>query len=264
MKEKNSFLKRYLFQAPVFLAMERAVECRLIAGVDLRRPILDLGCGDGLFSSVLFNMPPEIGIDISQAELMKASQRKAYRNIVSGDLSMLPLKTQSFNTVICNSVMEHVIDLKKAIKEARRVLSPQGKFILTLPTENYEKFLFYPRILNGLGLKALARYYRKAVTNIFKHYHAYPATHWIKIIEDNGFQVIKTIEYCPKKVMKLSAFHLPFSSISFINKKIFKRWILCPGLRKHIAGSLELYLRKTSFYYDASKGARIFIEATRL
>jgi len=259
--EKNSFLRKYLCQGPVFLAMERAIECRLISGLELKQPILDLGCGDGIFSSILFDKPLDIGIDISLDEIMKSSGKRIYKNIVAGDLSMLPLKAQSFNTVICNSVMEHVIDLEKAIREAHRVLAPGGHFILTLPTENYEKFLFYPRVLEGIGLKKLATRYREAVSKTFKHYHAYAATHWLKIIKDNGFKAVKTIDFCPKKVMVLSDFYLPFSIISLLNKKIFKRWILCPFLRKYIARCLEACLKKSYFYNDSSAGACILIEA---
>lgn len=177
---------------------------------------------------------------------------------------MLPLKTESFNTIICNSVMEHVIDLKKALREAHRVLSPGGKFILTLPTENYEKFLFYPRILQGLGLKNLAGHYRKAVNKIFRHYHAYAIVRWINDLEDNGFKILKTIQYIPRKTMALIDFCLPFSSVSLLNKKIFRRWIFCPILRKYIAAYLMLFLKRTYLYNDSSEGACIFIEAIRL
>lgn len=264
MRKKDSFLKRYLTQAPIFLAMERAIECRLISAVELKRPILDLGCGDGLFSSILFTEPPEVGIDISFDELKKSFKKNTYKNIAAGNLSMLPLKTQSFNTVISNSVMEHVINLNEAVREAYRVLSPGGKFILTVPTENFEKFLFYPRTLQGLGLKGLAGRYRRLVNKIFKHHHAYDTTRWIRIIEDNGFKVLKTTNYCQRKVMTLSDFYLPFNSISLLNKKIFKRWILWPRLRKHITKYLELFLKKAYLYNDSGEGACIFIETIHL
>jgi ubiquinone/menaquinone biosynthesis C-methylase UbiE len=260
--QKGNFLKRYLSEAPIFLAMERAIECRLISEIELKRPILDLGCGDGIFSSILFSEPSELGIDISLNELMKASKKRTYRNIAAGDLSILPLKARSFNTIICNSVMEHVINLEEALKEACRVLSPGGKFILALPTENYDKFLFYPRILQGLGLKDAAKRYRKAVNKTFRHYHAYAPARWVRIIEDNGFKVTKTVHFCPEKVMTLSDFCLPFNSISLLNKKIFKRWVMCPFLRKYIAGYLELFLRKAYLCNDSNKGACILIEAT--
>jgi ubiquinone/menaquinone biosynthesis C-methylase UbiE len=262
-KEKESFLKRYLAQAPIFLAMERAIECRLISELEFKKPILDLGCGDGLFSSILLSETDNLGIDISFDELVKCSKRKQSKKVAAGDICMLPLKSGSFNTIICNSVMEHVPDIKKALREAQRVLSSGGKFIITLPTENYEKFLFYPSVLQGLGLKKTAGAYRGAVKKIFKHYHAYPTAQWLNLIGDNGFRVLRARPYFPRKVMALSDFYLPFSSLSLLNKKIFKRWIIWPALRKFMAGFLELSLRKFYLYNHSSKGACVLIEATR-
>lgn len=246
------------------MAMERAIECRLIAGLELKRPNLDLGCGDGLFSSILSAEPLDLGIDISFNELVSCSKKKTYRNILTGDLCRLPLKNESFNTIISNSVMEHVLDLKKALREAHRVLSRGGKFIFTIPTENYEKFLFYPGVLEGLGLKSLAQCYRRAVNKIFRHYHAYSPTHWIKLIEDSDFTILKTIPFCSKKVMTWSDFCLPFSFPSWLTKKIFKRWIFWPALRKYLADFLALPLRRTYLYNDSRLGACLLIEATRL
>ena len=260
---KNNFLRKYLEKAPIFLAMERAAECRLLSKADFKKPILDLGCGDGLFNSILFSESLDIGVDISTDELAACRKNGKYKNVVGGDLSLLPFKAKIFNTVMSNSVMEHVTGLNQAISEALRVLSPGGKFILTLPTEKYEKFLFYSRMLQGLGLKNLAECYQKGTNKIFKRYHTYSVTDWVKIIEKNGFKVIKTIYYYPKKVMALSDLCLPFSIISLVNKKIFKHWILWPRLRKYIARYLELLLKRWYLYQDPSEGACVFIESQR-
>ena len=264
MKTKNNFLIRYLIQAPVFLAMERAIECRLIAKIKLKRPILDLGCGDGIFSSTLFAEPLDLGVDISLNEIMMALKRKTYKNVIIGNISILPLKEKSFNSIICNSVMEHVLDLKKAIKSTYTVLSPGGKFILTVPTEHYDEFLFYPALLHKIGFKNLAKRYQDTVNKTFKHHHAYPVKEWINIIKENGFKVTDTIHYCHKKVMATDDFYLPFSCLSLMSKKLFKRWILWPGLRKYSAKILELFLRKYYLYDDSTEGACILIEATRV
>ena len=262
MPERNDFLKRYLGQAPVFLAMERAIECRLISKIGIERPILDLGCGDGLFASILFSRPAEVGIDISFTEIMTALNRKAYKNTLAGDLSRLPLKTGCMRTIICNSVMEHIPDLKAALQEARRILAPGGKFIITIPTDNYERFLFYPRLFSGLGLNALADRYRETMNRVFRHYHTYTSPRWVKIIEENGFKILRKIPYCPREVLGLTDFYLPFSSLSWLNKKILKRWILWPGFRRVAVRFLEPILRKRYLYEDIKKEGCLLIEAT--
>lgn len=223
-----------------------------------------MGCGDGLFCSILFSCPVEVGVDISCDELRGAMRKGVYKDIVAGDLSMLPFKSETFNTAICNSVMEHVIDLEKALKEAYRILLPGGKLIITLPTENYKRFLFYPKLLRGLGLKNLAAQYKELVNTAFRHYHAYTSSHWVRVIENSGFKVLQTIQYLSENAMALNDFYLPFSLISLLNKKIFRRWIFCYLLRIPVAGLLELLFKRIYLDNDIKEGACILIEAQRV
>ncbi len=54
MRFNSDFLKRYLAIAPSALAYERAIECELHVGKNWASPILDIGCGDGIFAQILF------------------------------------------------------------------------------------------------------------------------------------------------------------------------------------------------------------------
>src|SRR5262249_1517443 len=47
-------LERYLCTAPISLALERAIEARWLASLPLVEPVLDVGCGDGLFAERTF------------------------------------------------------------------------------------------------------------------------------------------------------------------------------------------------------------------
>jgi SAM-dependent methyltransferase len=49
------------------------------------------------------------------------------------DLTELPFSDNSFDIVICNHVLEHVINEKKALNEIYRVLKPSGWAILQVP-----------------------------------------------------------------------------------------------------------------------------------
>ena len=54
MRFKDNFLLNYLKKAPVPLAVERSLECEILSRQEFVRPILDIGCGEGIFASVLF------------------------------------------------------------------------------------------------------------------------------------------------------------------------------------------------------------------
>lgn len=51
--------------------------------------------------------------------------------IKKGFVEEIPYENASFNVVIAESVMEHVIDIRKAFKEISRVLKPGGIFYFT-------------------------------------------------------------------------------------------------------------------------------------
>jgi SAM-dependent methyltransferase len=50
-------------------------------------------------------------------------------------VEQLPFDDGSFDAVICNHVLEHVQDDRKAMSELRRVLSPQGWALLQVPLD---------------------------------------------------------------------------------------------------------------------------------
>ncbi len=52
---------------------------------------------------------------------------------IKGDICNLPFKENSFDFILCNHVLEHINDDKKAMKELYRVLNKNGTAILQVP-----------------------------------------------------------------------------------------------------------------------------------
>lgn len=85
--------------------------------------ILDVGCGTGIIHD-LYPMHNIIGIDVSEGML---AHHKGVCQIASAD--NLPFPDNFFDSVVCRSVLHHLPDCEKALREIRRVLRPGGRFV---------------------------------------------------------------------------------------------------------------------------------------
>lgn len=105
--------------------------------------ILDIGAGGG-YGKKFF--PNRISLDIDENK---------NPDIVS-DIHNMSIEDNSFDTILCTEVLEHLKDPKKAIMEMKRVLKPYGRLILTtrfifpVHTYQYDYFRF-----TEFGLKEL-------------------------------------------------------------------------------------------------------------
>ncbi|TBW30390.1 class I SAM-dependent methyltransferase [Gramella sp. KN1008] len=54
---------------------------------------------------------------------------------VKADICDLPFETESFDFILCNHVLEHIPDDRKAMKELYRILKPGGTAILQIPQD---------------------------------------------------------------------------------------------------------------------------------
>src|ERR1035437_2226804 len=125
---RSAFLANYNACAPLALALERVLECRILSQQSFGQPILDLGCGDGLFASILFADSIDTGIDPDERELQKAGKTGAYKELIHCPGSEIPKPNASYQTVFSNSVLEHIPDLLPVLAEVHRILVPGGCF----------------------------------------------------------------------------------------------------------------------------------------
>ena len=77
-KETDDILWQQLKTLPAFRALLRSVETRFYHKLDLPRPILDLGCGDGHFAKMTFDEKLDAGIDPWWEPLQEAAESDCY------------------------------------------------------------------------------------------------------------------------------------------------------------------------------------------
>jgi SAM-dependent methyltransferase len=109
-----------------------------------RGRVLDAGAGRGAYREILKNTAQEyIGMDVSSSEATSAV----------GDIQTLPFSEESFDTVFCSQVLEHVPRPWNALAEMKRVLKPGGHLILSVPHISWlhnEPHDYYRYTLHGL------------------------------------------------------------------------------------------------------------------
>jgi len=229
---RNSFLKNYLEEAPLPLALERSLECEILSQQNFIRPILDIGCGEGVFAHILFAEKIDIGIDPNSEEINKAREYEAYHELICCKGDAIPKENESFNTIFSNSVMEHIKELEPVLVEAARLLKKEGYLYLTLPTNRFEEFTFLNQVLCFLRLNNLAKKFRTFFNNFWKHYHCYEKKDWETIFNKNGFKVVKSFEYGSRKFCTINDMLAPLCFPSFVTKKITNRWFAFPLFEK--------------------------------
>jgi len=185
----EDYLRKYLEITPLSLALFRSIEAKNIAQIEMKRPILDLGCGFGEFAGVFFESQVEMGVDISWKELLIAKKFGKYKKLKKADARHLPFQDESFNTVLSVSTLEHIEKVEKVISEVKRVLKSGGKFVCTVNTSKINRLLFFPAFLRRLGFKGLANSYLNIFHEIFKHETLYSKKKWKQILEKEGFKI---------------------------------------------------------------------------
>lgn len=226
MEFKKDFLMNYISNSPIPLAIERTMECEIFSKQEFIRPVLDIGCGEGLFAYNLFDETIDTGIDPNMKELLRAKQLNCYCELINCFGNNIPKKDGKYNTIFSNSVLEHIEDLEPVLKEINRSLSRNGYFYATLPTDKFDQYTIVNQILIKVRLNFIAKEYRSFFNKFWKHYHFYSPKRWEEIFRKNGFEVDKCIEYGPKKVCLVDDFFVPFSFFSWFTKRLFNRWSL--------------------------------------
>lgn len=225
-KVLDEILWKQLSSLPYFRGLQRSIEHSFYTELELDRPILDLGAGDGHFASVVFADPIEVGLDPWREPLQEAATRKAYHFLTQAVGDKMPFPDASFATVISNSVLEHIEDLDPVILDTFRVLKPGGLFVFCVPNQRFLTELWGQGILESLKLHQLAKAYNRFFNKIARHKHLDNEEVWIARLQSVGFEVVKHRNYYPIKALQMMERGHLFGLPNLLWKKTIGRWIL--------------------------------------
>lgn len=180
----TEFVARYPAQPATawFRAIEIDELALAMAGVDGLG--LDLGCGDGILTDILFarigKTPDLVGIDPDPLETAAAEQYGFYRRIHTCGGAAIPEAEGTFDYVFSNSVLEHIPDLEPVIAEVGRVLKRGGRFFFTVPCPG-----FHENLAGSLSGRQRSDYLAELDRRL-AHFHYLSELDWTQMCTRNG------------------------------------------------------------------------------
>jgi SAM-dependent methyltransferase len=199
----GELLTTYWFAPPV--ALWRAVELRVAAAERYVRPLLDLGCGDGLIGRVLFGTEGDVdvGFDPWLDQLRQAARSGVYLHVDLSNGDRLPYPDGAFATVFSNSVLEHIPDVAPVLRETGRVLRDGGHFVFTVPSDAFRSLLDGYVRRRDAGDEQGAEVYAASVDAWLEHHHYHTPSEWQDLLAVAGMTVLKTRYYVPVETERL-------------------------------------------------------------
>lgn len=144
-------------------------------------PVLDVGCGGGLFLRMLgAHGMPVIGLD---ASIEAAHLAWSYNGVpvFCGDLARAPLSKVSCSVVTMFHVVEHLPDPPAYLHAARALLQPNGRLVVQVPNIDCWQFKILGQSWSGVDLP--------------RHLNDFRARDIVKLVQSCGFDVVRTKQF---------------------------------------------------------------------
>ena len=238
----------------LFRSIELKVVKHYMPPIAKKSVSIDIGCGDGLSSRILFGKTVTCGLDNDPAELEKARQHNTFQHYICANASSIPLKNTSVDFVFSNSVIEHIPDIHRVLSEISRITKTGGTFLFTSPSDNFVTYSLFSQF----GLDRISSLYRNWRQRKFNHYNCLSATAWKSLLKRYNFSVVKSYYYIDQDTAELWDILLVTNWLLEQISRTFAR--IC---YQHIFRSM-IYKRYTLSHVTGPTGASVCIIAKKI
>jgi SAM-dependent methyltransferase len=115
-------------------------------------PVLDVGCGGGLFLRLLREQGPAVlGMDHS-AQAAAVAWRANAVPAICGDLARAPLRASSCSAITMFHLLEHLENPAEYLRAAHELLRPRGRLIVQTPNAACWQFLLLGENWSGIDV----------------------------------------------------------------------------------------------------------------
>ena len=173
------------------LGLWRAAEVAALREQPFETPVLDLGCGDGLVTSLVCG-DVEIGLDPDGQAIRRAADRRIYRRVEASAIEEADVPCESVATVLSNSVLEHLPHVGMALCAVGHMLKYGGRLIFTVPTERFGRQLLLP-------LASYADWRNRRL----RHLNLWSVERWSCELRQAGLEVVAVRPYLRPSLVRL-------------------------------------------------------------
>jgi len=115
--------------SPVYIVRSSLFEGIKSFSQRIEGEVLDFGCGSKPYESLFHKADNYVGVDIKVSGHSHEDSKVDFFY----DGEKLPFPDNSFDSIVCFEVFEHVFNIDVLCEELSRVLKPKGLFLVTLP-----------------------------------------------------------------------------------------------------------------------------------
>jgi SAM-dependent methyltransferase len=185
--------------------------------------LLDIGSGAGVGAALIArtaSIDHVVCIDLSVPALAEVGKRGFSPLVASAEGHKLPFPDKTFDIVMIDEVIEHLVDTDSIMEEIYRVLMDQGQLLISTP--NLASWFNRVALLFGIqpafSEVSFKKVYGRPGSGIVGHLRLFTKRALTAFVEDNGFQNTKIVGVpfpeLPRFVRPLDTFLSHFPSIA--------------------------------------------------